>query len=119
MHLPTPAITAAPLYLYDYTHGQRRLALWREPDLHARVAVYAALCVPVTLQAPGEPPETSWVEVATARAYEAVLVRQTSTHDTWSLGIGNTAFALYRIEVEAISRYLGIDFAALGEEGGA
>ena len=122
MPIPSPAATAAPLNLYDYTHGQRRLSVWQEPDPSGTLATHAALAVPVTMQAPGEPPETQWVQVATGRAFVATLVRQWASGprrcmmETWQLNLGESQFTIYRMEAEAIAAYLGIDPAALDAE---
>lgn len=102
------AATAAPLHLYDFTHGQRRLSLWRESDAHGRVYVIAILAVPVTEQEPGEAPQTRWVDVAHAMAEHPQLIPVIDRDSDVLLALERARFDLYRDEADAVARYLGL-----------
>lgn len=109
MNVPPPAATAAPLALYDYTHGQRRLTIWRQSDASGFVIVHAAISVPVTLQEPGEAPVTAWVDVASAADSRPLLLpSQGASVDHFRLVLGAASFWLFRMEAEAIAEYLGL-----------
>lgn len=118
MNAPSQAASATPLHLYDYTHGQRRLTLWREPDLHGHLAVYASIAVPIVDQLPGEPPETLWREVATGRSSQPSLVIQHvrapfgALGSAWRLMLDSTGIPLAETEAETIAAFLGIKLPA-------
>lgn len=116
MNTPPPAVSAAPLHLYDFTHGQRRLTVWCEPDPDGRRAVHAALAVPYTLQDVGQAPQTEWVVVATGRAWRPALVRHCASdsgHDSYQLELGSATFPLLEPEMEPLASYLHVSPADL------
>lgn len=111
-----PGAATTPLNLYDYTHGQRRLTVWGFPDRQGRPVICAYVAVPVTMQAPGEPPETTWVTVARVLADHASLVRAPAgALDDYHLVCDGTCFMLYRMEAQAIADYLGLDAGPLDD----
>lgn len=116
MHTASPAATAAPLHLYDYTHGQRRLTIWRESDANGIVYVIATLAVPVVEQAPGEAPQIQWVRVASAVADRPQLFPAGSRETDATLALDGARFDVHPDEADAIADYLG---PALGGEGAA
>jgi hypothetical protein len=110
MNVPPPAATAAPLHLYDHTHGQRRITLWRESDASGTVYVVITLAVPVVTQAPGEAPQTEWVRVAHASDEEPLLCYPTADRPHYgSIALNHVSFDLLGDEVDAIAEYLGLD----------
>lgn len=108
MYTPTPAATAAPLHLYDYTHGQRRLTLWRESSTEGRVYTIATVSVPVTTQAPGTAPETEWVTVAQATTRNPQLILLTDCPSDALLMLDAARFELTPDEADGIADYLGL-----------
>lgn len=109
MNAPHPAATAAPLHLYDLTHGQRRLTLWRESDQAGTVYIHFALAVPVVTQAPGEAPQTEWISVASASDPEPMLLYPTDESGHYGAVVLNHArFELLGDEVDAVAAYLGL-----------
>lgn len=109
MNVPPPAASAAPLTLYDYTHGQRRLMIWRQSDARGLVTVFATLSVPVTLQAPGEAPEIQWRTVAAAGDSRPMLVPLQNATADYRLELGTADFWLYRMEAQAVDAYLALN----------
>lgn len=104
------------LHLYDLTHGQRRLSLWRSVEpVTGRALLHVAVAVPLTLQAPGEAPEVEWEQVAHV-ATEAIAAQLCQLHrndggrwpDRWQLALGFTTFQLLAIEADSIADYLGL-----------
>lgn len=114
--LPSPATSANSLHLYDFTHGQRRLAVWQEYGHNGRLAMHATLAVPVTQQAPGEAPAVDWVTIVAARSFRPQLVRYgpDSTNvmafsADGQLVLDGTEFALLESEAEDIAECFNLD----------
>lgn len=107
MHASPAAGTAGPLHLYDLTHGQRRLTLWRESDPAGTVYIHFSLAVPVVIQPPGEAPQTEWVIVADAADPEPLLFYPHGDSHEGAIVFDNGSFKLLGIEVDAIADYLG------------
>jgi hypothetical protein len=113
MNTSNPAVAANPLHLYDLTHGQRRLTVWHERGRDGHMALHAVLAVPVTMQAPGEAPETEWIIVATARSCQPRLLQCRRDADNYlapiagpRLVLDGAEFALLESEAEPLAEYL-------------